>query len=45
MTTSFQTLESGGASDQPVLPPGTGLAYLMLFGDAGGSVTIAPALP
>jgi CubicO group peptidase (beta-lactamase class C family) len=37
---SFQTLKSGGPSDQPVLTPGTGLAYLMLFGDAGGSVTV-----
>ncbi|MCX5838436.1 MAG: serine hydrolase [Deltaproteobacteria bacterium] len=38
---SFKTLESGGASGRPDLPPGTGLAYLMLFGDAGGNVAVA----
>ncbi len=37
---SFQTLKSGGPGDQPVLTPGTGLAYLMLFGDAGSNVTV-----
>jgi CubicO group peptidase (beta-lactamase class C family) len=37
----FETLKSGGPSNQPVLTPGTGLAYLMLFGDAGGNVTVA----
>jgi hypothetical protein len=36
----FQTQKSGGQSDQPVLPAGKGLAYLMLFGDAGSSVTV-----
>ncbi len=38
---SFQTLKSGGPTDQPVLPPGTGLAYLLLFGDAGGNIMVA----
>jgi hypothetical protein len=37
----FRTLKSGGPSDQPVLTPGTGLAYLMLFGDTGSNVTVA----
>jgi hypothetical protein len=38
---NFETLKAGGPSDQPALPPGTGLAYLMLFGNAGGKVTVA----
>ena len=38
---SFQTLKYGGPSDQAVVASGTGLAYLMLFGDAGGNVTVA----
>jgi hypothetical protein len=39
---SFKTLASGGTSGQPKLPSGTGteLAYLILFGDAGSSVTV-----
>ncbi len=39
----FQTLKSGGESDQLVLPPGTGLAYLMLYADAG--ITIKVTVP
>jgi len=37
---SFTTLTSGGASGRPLVPSGTGLAYLMLFGNRGGSVTV-----
>jgi hypothetical protein len=37
---SFTTLASGGASGRPQVPSGTGLAYLMLFGNRGGSVTV-----
>jgi CubicO group peptidase (beta-lactamase class C family) len=37
---SFSPLASGAASGQPEVPSGTGLAYLMLFGNAGGSVTV-----
>ena len=39
---SFTTLASGGASGQPEVPSGavTEFAYLMLFGDAGASVTV-----
>ncbi|MDI9571433.1 MAG: serine hydrolase domain-containing protein [Pseudomonadota bacterium] len=33
----FKTLAAGGASGNPVLAPGAGLAYLMLFGGAGGA--------
>ena len=36
----FQTQKSGGPSEQPVIPAGKGLAYLMLFGDAGSNVTV-----
>jgi hypothetical protein len=36
----FKTQKSSGASDQPAVPAGTGLAYLMLFGDAGSNVTV-----
>ena len=38
----FTTLASGGASGQPVVPSGavTDFAYLMLFGNAGDSVTV-----
>ena len=38
----FTTLASGGASGQPVVPSGavTDFAYLMLFGDAGDTVTV-----
>jgi CubicO group peptidase (beta-lactamase class C family) len=38
---TFQTLGSGGAAVQPVVADGQGLAYLMLFGEAGGNVTVA----
>jgi hypothetical protein len=37
---NFTPLASGGASGQPELPSGTGLAYLLLFGNAGSSVTV-----
>jgi hypothetical protein len=42
-TDRFKALSSGGASGQPELPSATEpeLAYLMLFGDAGSSVTVS----
>ncbi|MHB8908904.1 MAG: hypothetical protein ACYDAA_08515 [Syntrophales bacterium] len=30
----------GGGDKPPAIPSGTGPAYLMLFGDAGSSVTV-----
>ncbi len=36
---SFRSLASGGAGNRIDLPSGTGLAYLMLFGEAGAAIT------
>jgi CubicO group peptidase (beta-lactamase class C family) len=36
----FGALGAGLAGDPPVVADGTGLAYLMLFGDAGAAITV-----
>jgi CubicO group peptidase (beta-lactamase class C family) len=36
----FRTQKSSLAGDQPAVPAGTGLAYLMIFGDVGSSVNV-----